>query len=129
MTERARPASRRLTALAATALLMLASVQPGCGRAPAVGGPGVASHGARRFVFPLPTEPATLNFVSGTDQSSVLVQRLVGDLLVEHDPDLRVVQRLAASWNLSDDGRVQVFKLSYGVRHRGGTLDIRVEGR
>src|SRR5262245_46942952 len=120
MTERARPASRRLTALAATALLMLASVQPGCGRAPAVGGPGVASHGARRFVFPLPTEPATLNFVSGTDQSSVLVQRLGGDLLVDHDPNLRVVPRLAASWNLSADGRVLVFHLRPGVRFHDG---------
>src|SRR5262245_11925390 len=75
-----------------------------------------ADQRARRFVHPLAIEPATLNFVSGTDQSSVLVQRLVAGLLVDHDASLKVVPRLAASWDRSPDGRVLTFHLRPGVR-------------
>jgi len=73
-----------------------------------------------RFVYPLPIEPATLNFVSGTDQASVLVHRLVADSLVDHDARLRTVPRLASSWELSADGRVLTFHLRRGVRFHDG---------
>lgn len=73
-----------------------------------------------RFVFPLPIEPATLNFVSGTDQASVLVLRLVAEALVDHDVRLRTTPRLASSWDLSPDGRVLTFHLRPGVRFHDG---------
>ena len=100
--------------LVCAALVVLCAAAGGCGR------PGAGTPAPKRFVFPLPIEPATLNFVSGTDQSSVLVQRLVGDLLVDHDPDLRVVPRLAASWDRSADGKVLTFHLRPGVRFHDG---------
>jgi peptide/nickel transport system substrate-binding protein len=76
-------------------------------------------HGGR-FVYALRVEPATLNFVSGTDQASVLVQKLVADGLVDHDASLRVVPRLATSWEFSGDGRVLTFRLRRGVRFHDG---------
>ena len=76
-------------------------------------------HGGR-FVFPLPIEPATLNFVSGSDQISVLVERLVADSLVDHDASMRVVPRLASSWDFSADGRTLIFHLRDGVKFHDG---------
>ena len=73
-----------------------------------------------RFVFPLRTEPATLNFVTASDQPSDLVARLVGDSLVDRDVDLNVVPRLAASWEFADGGRTLTFHLRPGVRFHDG---------
>ena len=82
-----------------------------------------ASQGPRtggRFVFPLPIEPASLNFVSGTDFASRQVLRLVAESLVDHDVRLRTIPRLATSWDLSPDGRVLTFHLRSGVRFHDG---------
>jgi peptide/nickel transport system substrate-binding protein len=118
---RGRAVRRGRPFLTSAALLLLLAIAPGCGRAPAPAGtPELATNGPGRFVYPLPIEPATLNFVSGTDQSSVLVQRLVGDLLVDHDPDQRIVPRLAASWDRSADGKILTFHLRPGVRFHDG---------
>lgn len=73
-----------------------------------------------RFVYPLPIEPATLNFVSGTDIASSVVLRLVGEPLVDHDARLKTTPRLASSWDLSSDGRVLTFHLREGVRFHDG---------
>jgi peptide/nickel transport system substrate-binding protein len=73
-----------------------------------------------RFVYPLAIEPATLNFVSGTDQPSVLLERLLSDFLVDHDAKLAVVPRLAQSWDWSSDGLTLVFHLRPGVRFHDG---------
>jgi peptide/nickel transport system substrate-binding protein len=73
-----------------------------------------------RFIFPMPIEPATLNFVTGTDQASVLVERLLADSLIDHDAAMRVVPRLARSWEFSSDGRVLTFHLHPGVRFHDG---------
>jgi peptide/nickel transport system substrate-binding protein len=76
-----------------------------------------------RFVYPLAIEPASLNFANGTDQSSVLLERLLSDFLVDHDAHLAIVPRLAQSWDLSPDGLTLVFHLRPGVRfHDGVTL-------
>src|SRR6266581_4769652 len=58
-----------------------------------------------RFVYPLRNEPTTLNFVTAGDQTSDLVARLVGDGLVDRDVELKIVPRLASSWEFSDGGR------------------------
>ncbi|MFQ5877170.1 MAG: ABC transporter substrate-binding protein [Acidobacteriota bacterium] len=109
----------RVPARFALLVLLLAGCGPGppAGRGDADGPPGYGG----RFVFPLPIEPSTLNYVVGTDMPSVLVQRLVAEGLVDHDADLRPVPRLAESWNFSPDGRVLTFRLRRGVRFHDGS--------
>ncbi|MCZ6696705.1 MAG: ABC transporter substrate-binding protein, partial [Acidobacteria bacterium] len=85
--------------------------EPGAGNRPVPGG---------RFVYPLRIEPTTLNFVTGTDQIAVMVQKLVADGLVGHDDRLRPVPRLASSWEHSADGRVLTFHLRSDVRFHDG---------
>jgi peptide/nickel transport system substrate-binding protein len=123
------PAGIVLRRAATLALLLLAAHGAACGPGSPPGAPdatrsaardATSSAAGRRFVYPLPIEPATLNLASGTDQSSVLVQRLVSDFVVDHDPDLRVVPRLASSWDLSADGRVLTLHIRPGVRFHDG---------
>jgi len=108
-----------VTAALVTAALVAATTT-GCSPARDEPAGRAAARRGGRFVFPLAIEPATLNFVSGTDQASVMVERLVADSLVDHDADLRVVPRLAASWEISPDGRVLTFHLRDGVRFHDG---------
>ncbi|MBI4169182.1 MAG: hypothetical protein HY510_04515 [Acidobacteria bacterium] len=105
-----------LLAVAAGLAVVCCSPPPGSGGGPAGGGAGYGG----RFVFPLRFEPKTLNFVSVDEQYGVLVLRLVGDGLVDHDAGLRVVPRLARSWELSADGRRLTFHLRPGVRFHDG---------
>jgi len=93
-------------------LLLGAALLAGCRR------PAEAPGG--RFVYSLQAEPTTLNFVAGSDLSSVLVERLVSDFLVDHDSSLAVVPRLAESWDFSDAGRTLTFHLREGVRFHDG---------
>ncbi len=111
---------RQRVARALVALLVLAA--PCCAPAPAppvgseVAGPAYGG----RLVFPLPIEPVSLNFVTATDVPSRMVVRLIGDGLVDHDADLKMVPRLAASWEFSDGGRTLTFHLRPGVRFHDG---------
>src|SRR5262245_44348825 len=73
-----------------------------------------------RFVFPLRTEPATLNFVTASDQPADLVSRLVGDSLIDRDAAMNIVPRLAESWDWSDGGRILTFHLRPGVTFHDG---------
>jgi peptide/nickel transport system substrate-binding protein len=102
------------TLLAAALLCACTSPPPQIGSAPA------ASDYGGRFVYPLRTEPATLNFVMASDQPADLVCRLVGDGLVDRDVDLNFVPRLAESWEFSGAGRVLTFHLRAGVRFHDG---------
>jgi peptide/nickel transport system substrate-binding protein len=104
---------RRILRTASTVILVLAL---GCGPV-AVDRPDGADS---RFVFPLRVEPSTLSFVT-FDAAPVRVIRLLGDGLVDHDENLKVVPRLARSWAFSPDGRVLTFHLRPGVRFHDGT--------
>ncbi|MGH9750134.1 MAG: ABC transporter substrate-binding protein, partial [Candidatus Polarisedimenticolia bacterium] len=86
---------------------------------PPSGRTGTARRGT--FSFPLRTEPSTLDFAAAADASSVLVARLLGDSLVDHDAQLRIVPRLAEAWEWSADGRTLTFHLRPGVRFHDGT--------
>ncbi len=108
--------------LAGLALLALAAA-PACGPSPSTTGRGSAgAPSGGRFVFPLPSEPTTLNFVTGSDAISDYVERLVGDSLVDRDENLTLVPRLAESWEFSNDGRVLTFHLRRGARFHDGVL-------
>jgi len=108
--------------LAGLALLVLATA-PACGPSPSKTGRGSAgAPSGGRFVFPLPSEPTTLNFVTGSDAISDYVERLVGDSLVDRDENLTLVPRLAESWEFSNDGRVLTFHLRRGARFHDGVL-------
>jgi peptide/nickel transport system substrate-binding protein len=73
-----------------------------------------------RLLHPLRTEPATLNFVTAADFSSVLVSRLVGDSLVDYDSRLKPVPRLARDWTFSSDGLTLTFRLRPEARFHDG---------
>lgn len=106
-----------------TALALLAPAASGCGRSPGpVGGVPASTAPERggRFVYPMPIEPTTLNFVTGTDQPSLYITRLIGDSLVDHDREMRIVPRLASSWEWAADGRVLTFHLRPGARFHDG---------
>ncbi|MEK7798565.1 MAG: hypothetical protein AAB297_01950, partial [Acidobacteriota bacterium] len=105
--------------LAGLALLVLAAA-PACGPSPPPTGREAAAPYGGRFVFPLPSEPTTLNFVTGSDAISDYVERLVGDSLVDRDENLTLVPRLAESWEFSEGGRVLTFPLRRGVRFPAG---------
>jgi peptide/nickel transport system substrate-binding protein len=78
------------------------------------------SSASGRFVYPLPIEPTTLNFVTATDIYAHLVTSLVGDGLVDHDAALRPVPRLARAWEFSPDGRLLTFHLRPEARFHDG---------
>ena len=101
--------------LAAAVLTVCTSSPPSESRARAS-----ASGYGGRFVYPLRTEPATLNFVTASDQTADMISRLVGDSLVDRDVNLTVVPRLAESWEFSQGGRVLTFHLRAGVRFHDG---------
>jgi peptide/nickel transport system substrate-binding protein len=107
-------------ARALVALLALAS--SGCAPAPTppAAPSGTAPTYGGRLVYPLPIEPATLNFVTGSDVPSRVVARLVGDSLIDHDAGLKTVPRLAALWEFTEGGRVLTFHLRPGVRFHDG---------
>jgi peptide/nickel transport system substrate-binding protein len=112
-----RPGPSAHTVLGATlGLALAAACAPARAPTPAHG----TLHGGR-FTYPLTAEPTTLNFVTATDQPSVLITRLIGDGLVDHDTRLATVPRLAERWDWSGDGRVLTFHLRSGVRFHDGS--------
>ena len=111
---RTRGGATRRGARIATAIVLCAAALPLGGCRPA------APPEKSRFVFSMQAEPATLNFVAGTDTASVLVERLVSDFLVDHDRTMAVVPRLAQSWDWSADKRTLTFHLRQGVRFHDG---------
>jgi len=105
-------------------LLLLAFAWAGCGPGET---PGRSSAAPSRppdsgdwFVLPIDSDPATLNFVSGTDAWQSLVAGFVADSLVDEGEDMQPVPRLAASWDFSDDRKVLTFHLRNGVRWHDG---------
>ena len=101
--------------------LALLALLAGCAPAPSPGrrtGDGRPAYGGR-FVFPLRSEPPSLSFIAG-DQTAALIDRLVGDGLVDRDAAMKPVPRLASSWEFSPDGRRLTFHLRPGVRFHDG---------
>ncbi len=72
------------------------------------------------LVIPVSSEPESLNFVLAGNTPAKWIGRLVADSLVDHDENLRLVPRLAASWEFSDDQRTLTFRLRDGVRWHDG---------
>jgi peptide/nickel transport system substrate-binding protein len=106
-------------------LLAFALSWAGCGGGKAPEGQhGAAGSGGTAdgdtLVVPISSDPATLNFVTGTDVWQAMVARFVADSLVDEGADLQVVPRLASSWDLSSDGKILVFHLRTGVRWHDG---------
>src|SRR6266700_3362189 len=109
----------RARALFRVALLVAVAVAPACSSSPstAVAPPGGAGYGGR-FVYPLRSEPVTLNFVTRSDQTSDYVARLGGDRLVHRVPYPRSVARLAASRELGVGGGLRTSR-----QRRSGRCD------
>lgn len=109
----------------AALLLSFALIAPACGPSTAPGG-GPALDSAPSPVsgdwltLPIDSDPATLNFVTGTDVYTDTVARFVADSLVDEGTNLESVPRLASSWEFSGDGRVLTFHLRRGVTWHDG---------
>jgi len=100
----------RVVALAVTAALCAA----GCG--------GGDRSGARpRTVRAhLTHEPPSLSLIGKTDQNTEKVAVQLTDSLVQYDPQMEIVPRVAQSWELAPDGLSVTFRLREGVRWHDG---------
>ncbi len=103
----------KIRLLSSLALLMAALVLM-----VACGSPTPAPSAEIRAV--LPTDPLTLSPVGKNDRNSELIGMQITDSLVQYDHELRIVPRLATSWELSSDGRTVTFHLRDGVRWHDG---------
>ena len=101
--------------LRALALLLAAVVgTAGCGPA----APETAVVQKVRVV--LSTAPLTLSPVGKNDGNSQLIGRQISDSLVQYDSHLRIIPRLAESWEIAPDGLTVTFHLRDGVRWHDG---------
>ncbi len=65
-------------------------------------------------------EPASFSLVGKSDYHTERLAALVTEGLVQFDPDLTLVPRVAESWEVSDDHRAVTFHLRDGVRWHDG---------
>ncbi len=61
--------------------------------------------------FPMPSDPSDLSFARARDAWSLALTELIGDTLVSYDAKMRVLPRIASSWEWSDDHLSLVFHL------------------
>ncbi len=101
--------SRFLALLLATLLLLAA-----CG--PTAPSP----EGSQEIRVVLTNDPLTLSPVGKNDRYSALIGRQITDSLVQYDSRLRIVPRLAESWDVTPDGLTVTFHLRPGVRWHDG---------
>ncbi len=67
--------------------------------------------------------PASLSLIGKTDYNAEKVACQLTDSLVQYDPAMNLVPRVAESWEFSPDGRTLTFRLRDGVRwHDGRTV-------
>ena len=104
-------ASQRVTPwLAATALLL--AVACGGGTEPSAQPVTVRAH--------LAADPASLSLIGKTDRNTEILAVQITDSLVQYDPEMNLLPRVAESWELSDDRLTVTFHLREGVRWHDG---------
>ncbi len=72
------------------------------------------------FKIAFPSDILTTNPFMTVDLRSIWVVNLIYDPLLRLDKDMNIVPWLAVSWNISEDGKVYVFKLRRGVYWHDG---------
>src|SRR2546425_12225987 len=106
---------RSLRGVAVT--LLAAALLSACTSSPPEDGGAVApSDYGGRFVYPLRTEPATLNFVTARDQPADPVSRVVGDPPLDRGSHMETLSRLGGALACSHSGPVLNSSLPAGVR-------------
>src|ERR1700732_2224758 len=65
-------------------------------------------------------DPDLLDPASGRSFVGRIVFQSLCDKLVDISPDLKIVPRLATSWDITEDGKVITFKLRDGVTFHDG---------
>ncbi len=100
----------RLLALLTAVLFLLA----------ACGAPGTGPATSQEIRVVLPTDPLTLSPVGKNDRYSKVIGTQITDGLVQYDSKLRIVPRLAESWDIDPDGLTVTFHLRAGVRWHDG---------
>jgi peptide/nickel transport system substrate-binding protein len=68
----------------------------------------------------LSTDPASLCLIGKTDRSTEILAVQISDSLVQYDPELNLLPRVAESWEISDDRLTVIFHLREGVRWHDG---------
>lgn len=126
--------ARRLAAPASVALALALFGAYGCGREPDPAGEPppetqveqeAPSRGGEAIIA-LDAEPKDLNCLRVADAPSVSICRVIAGTLLDYDRDVRLVPRLAESFEASDDGRELTFRLRKDVRwHDGHPLTSR----
>lgn len=81
-------------------------------------GPAFAQQGALRVAL---EPPVRLDPAFASSDAEIAVVNAVYDYLVDVDVDNRVVPRLAAAWEIADDGLSYVFALREGVTFHDGS--------
>lgn len=103
------PGPRPLLLIVAALVLAAGCASPRAG--------GEARNTVRTILF---HDPASLTFIGNPDYNSEIVSKLVCDSLVEYDEQMVLRPRVAASWDVTPDGRIVVFHLRPGVRWHDG---------
>jgi peptide/nickel transport system substrate-binding protein len=76
--------------------------------------------GGSQFVTVLDSNPATLDPLDGTDASSERIRQLIFNSLLRKNEKFEYVGDLAASYDISEDGKTVTFKLHDGVKFHDG---------
>ena len=92
-----------------TALLCVSCVGPGEQAPPAPAPPAIVRAA-------LAQDPASLSLLGKSDRVTEIVAFQITDALVQYDPQLRLVPRVAESWRWSADRTELEFRLREGVR-------------
>lgn len=90
--------------------------------AAACGGSGGSSDGVRdTLIFAAPADATTLDPHNTTDTESDQVILMVFETLIGFDEEMRIVGRLAETWEVAEDGVTWTFHLRRGVAFHDGT--------
>ena len=108
--------SQTIRTLIAQALLSLAALAAGCGS-----GPDPNSPARDTLIFAAPADATTLDPHNTTDTESDQVIGMVFEGLIGFDAHMKIVGRLAETWEVGSDGMTWTFHLRSGITFHDGT--------
>ncbi|MDH3785711.1 MAG: ABC transporter substrate-binding protein, partial [Acidobacteriota bacterium] len=92
----------------------------GCIGCTAPAGTGSAGNPSTVRVSILSADPPSLSLLGSSDLNSQRLAVQITDSLVQYDPNMKLVGRLATDWTVSEDGTSITFNLRRDVRWQDG---------